>query len=472
MDNIRGTICGALFPQKQLLFDVSVICRPKTNRDQAMTRTSVRQSERGNYRGFARLGFATIVLGFGGLLGWAASAPLDSAAVAVGQVEVETAVKPVQHLEGGLISEILVKETDKVRQGDVLFRLQSTQAKAKLEALQVQIDAQYGRRARLSAEQRGSSAITFPNDLLDRGNDHRVAGITANQRQQFQHRMRLVRERERILRSRLAETQSMRTAKQGRERALVAELASLSDEIKRLKPLVARGLYPRNKLAQSVRKRERLTGDLDYVRGEIERQSRAAEGARIQIAHVRQQHQEELARQLSETNTKIAALQADLSVARDQMARIVVRAPRDGVIQNIQVTTVGEVVKPGQLIAEIVPVTDKLVVGAKLAPIDIDSIRSGLKAELRVRAFSASRIPSIRGKVVKVSADTMIDDVSREAYYKVSIEIDRSTVAEDLARRMVPGMPVDVIISTGERTALQYLFDPLLNAFAMSMREK
>ena len=430
------------------------------------------RTDRSSYRGFARLGLATIIVGFGGLLGWAALAPLDSAAVAIGQVEVETAVKPVQHLEGGLVSEILVKEADEVRQGDVLFRLQSTQAKAKLDALQVQLDAEHGDRARLLAEQSGAKVIAFPNHLLGRRHDQRVARIISNQRQQFQNRMTLLHERVRMLISRLDETKAMKAAKQGRERAIVAELANLTAEIKRLKPLVKRGLYPRNKLARSTRKRQRLAGDLDYVRGEIVRQAKAAEGILMQIGHVRQQHQEELSRLLSETNTKIAALQADLSVARDQMARIVVRAPRNGVIQNIKVSAVGEVVKPGQLLAEIVPVADRLVVGAKLAPIDIDSIRSGLKAELRVRAFSASRTPSIRGKVTKVSADTLIDEVSKEAYYKVSIEIDRTSVAGELARRMVPGMPVDVIISTGERTALQYLFDPLLDAFAKSMREK
>lgn len=437
-----------------------------------MLESSVDRTNRGCYRGYARLGFATILVGFCGLLGWAALAPLDSAAVATGQVEVETAIKPVQHLEGGLVSAILVKEADHVRQGDILFQLQSTHAKAKLDGLQIQLDTEHGNRARLQAEQLGASAIAFPNELLSRGHDRRVARIMANQRRQFQNRMALLRERVLMLQSRIAETNAIKTAKQGRERALVAELASLTEEVKRLTPLVERGLYPRNKLAQSTRKRQRLAGDLDYVRGEIERQAKAAEGANLQVAHVRQQHQEELSRMLAETDTKIAALDADLNVARDQMARVVVRAPRDGVIQNIKVSAIGEVVKPGQLLAEIVPVADKLVIGAKLAPIDIDSIRSGLKAELRVRAFSASRTPAIRGRVTKVSADTLIDEVSNQAYYKVSIEIDRTSVAADLARRMVPGMPVDVIISTGERTALQYLFDPLLNAFAKSMREK
>ena len=430
------------------------------------------QTDRGSYRNYAWLGLATIVAGFGGLIGWAALAPLDSAAVAVGQVEVETAVKPVQHLEGGLVSEILAKEADKVRQGDILFRLQSTQAKAKLDGLQVQLDAELGTRARLLAERSNASTIKFPSELLERSNSLRVTRIISNQRLQFQNRTTLVRERVRMLRSRLAETNAMKTAKRGRERALVAELSSLTEEIKRLSPLVKRGLYPRNKLAQSSRKRQRLAGDLDYVRGEIERQTKAAEGTTLQIAHVRQQHQEELSRLLAETNTRIAALKADISVARDAMERIVVRAPRDGVVQNIKVSSVGEVVKPGQLMAEIVPVSDKLVVSAKLAPIDIDSIRSDLKAELRVRAFSASHTPSIRGKVRKVSADTLVDELSKEPYYKVLIEIDRSTIAAELARRMVPGMPVDVIISTGERTVLQYLLDPLLNAFARSMRER
>lgn len=437
-----------------------------------MAPASVVRTGRGNYRGFAWLGFATIAVGFGSLFGWATFAPLDSAAVAIGQVEVETAVKPVQHLEGGLVSEILVKEAEKVEQGDVLFRLQSTQAKAKLDGLQVQLDAELGTRARLLAERSGASAVAFPTELLERSGNPRVARIISNQRLQFQNRIVLVRERVRILKSRLEETRAMTTAKRGRERALAAELASLTEEIKRLDPLVERGLYPRNKLAQSTRKRQRLAGDLDYVRGEIERQRKAAEGVVMQIEHVRQQHREELSRLLAESNTKIGALQADISVARDEMARIAVRAPRGGVIQNIKVSGVGEVVQPGQLMAEIVPVADKLVVGAKLAPVDIDSIRSGLKAELRVRAFSASRTPSIRGKVSKVSADTLVDELSKESYYKVLIEIDRSTIATELASRMVPGMPVDVIISTGERTALQYLFDPLLNAFAKSMRER
>jgi HlyD family secretion protein len=149
-----------------------------------------------------------------------------------------------------------------------------------------------------------------------------------------------------------------------------------------------------------------------------------------------------------------------------------VRAPQDGIIQNIKVRAEGEVVQPGFTLAEIVPVADNLVVGAKVSPNDIDAIRVGRRADLRVAAFSASRTPPIKGRVVKVSADTMKDEGSGLSFYKVRIEIARAELAPGIAERLVPGMPVDTIISKGERTVLQYLSDPIVTAFNKSMREQ
>jgi len=423
-------------------------------------------------RGYAMLGCVTVLVGFGGFLGWAATAPLDSAAIARGEIEVESANKPIQHLEGGLVATIFVKEAQAVKKGQALFKVQSSTTTAQRESLRVQLDSAIGQFARLSSEQNERPRISFPALLTDWQNQPNVAKVMADQRQRFLDRRIAAAERISILTSRLDEALAMEGGKIARARALSAELTSLKEQMARVRPLLKTGWFTRNKFAELTRRRNKLEGDLDFTQAEVARQSKAVAGLRMQIKHQRQIRLEKISTELAQTNTRIADLSAQLEALEEKLDRAVVRSPQDGIVQNIKVRAEGEVVQPGFTLAEIVPVADRLVVGAKVSPNDIDAIHVGRQADLRVAAFSASRTPPIKGRVVKVSADTMKDESTGLSFYKVRIEISRDALAPQIAQRLVPGMPVDTIISKGERTMLQYLSDPIVSAFAKSMRER
>jgi HlyD family secretion protein len=428
--------------------------------------------DKASHGGYALLGAATIAIAFGGFIGWASFAPISSAAVAGGKVEVETATKPVQHLEGGLLSEILVKEGDRIKKGDVLFRLQPTKAESNLQALQFQLDAAMARQARLLCEKSACPRIVFPKSLQNRAKQPDIATIISDQTRQWRERREMLQSRISMVTSQLHETTALSNSSKARVAALKIELDSLDQEIKRLEPVVGRGNYPRNKFAAVKRNRARIAGNLAATQSEIERYINTAKGKQISVASLRHKQREEISALLAETHIEIAKAKAQIRIAADTADRVAVRAAKDGIIQNIKVSMQGEVVAPGSQLAEIVPIGDTLVIGAKVAPADIDSIGPGHAAQLRVRSFSASKTPPINGKVKNISADTLIDETTGNAYYTAQVTILKAEVTGDLLKRLVPGMPVDVIIAKEERTVLQYLVDPLLNAFAKSMRER
>lgn len=436
-----------------------------------MTKAKSPSDVRHSHTGYVLLGASTIVLSFVGFVGWAATAPISSAAIAAGRVEVESATKPVQHLEGGLLNEILVKEGARVKRGDVLFRLQPVRAKSTLQSLQVQLDTARAAKARLQCEQVNCPKIEFPKDLLARKGESEIAMILAGQRRQRLERSKVLLETISIAETQLGEALAQKAAAQARANSLKIERNSLTAQIKRIAPLVGRGNFPRNKFGELKRSQARLVGNLASARADVVRHTRSAAGKKLRMQNTRQRLSEEISRQMADTNLQIAKLTSETNVASDAVKRVAVRAAKDGVVQNIKVAMRGEVVAPGSLMAEIVPVSDRLVVGTKVAPKDIDSVAPGHFTQLRVKAFSASRTAPITGRVLNVSADTVRDEVTGGTFYKVRIEIDASNLKPEMKARLLPGMPVDVIIAKGERTVLQYLMDPLLNAFAKSMRE-
>jgi HlyD family secretion protein len=194
--------------------------------------------------------------------------------------------------------------------------------------------------------------------------------------------------------------------------------------------------------------------------------------SRLQIGQVRQKYQSEISEQLDKTRARLSDLREKLVIAEDVLRRIDVRAERDGIVMNMKVHTIGAVVKPGDTLAEIVPVGEGLNVMARVAPRDIESVMVGQKAEVRFPNFSSRQTPIILGRVESISADAMKDDTTKQPYYSAKIVIDYATLPPEIAQRILPGMQADVLISTGERTVLEYLVGPLMNALAKTFREK
>jgi HlyD family secretion protein len=256
------------------------------------------------------------------------------------------------------------------------------------------------------------------------------------------------------------------------EASLSTQLASYDTEINAVSPLVLKGFYARNKFLALVRDKTRIDGDLGTCRGDIARLKEALEELQVQIKQTSQKFLEDVGQQLADARGKLSDLRERLAVAEDVLTRVDVRAARAGIIQSIKVHAVGAVIRPGDTIAEVVPVGDSLIMAARVSPLDIDSVQAGQKAEVRFPAFSSRQTPTILGSVASISADSMVDETTKEPYYLAQVLIDRATIKPDLLQRLVPGMPADVLIARGGRTVLSYLLDPLTGAIAKSMRER
>jgi len=258
---------------------------------------------------------------------------------------------------------------------------------------------------------------------------------------------------------------------QRQESSYKDQIASMTTETNAVAGLAEKGNYPRNKLLALQRERTRLEGQLGALEGDMARNREVIAEARLQMRQAEQQYADEASHQLPEVRTRLSDAREKLAVADDIMTRVEVRAPQAGIVQGLKVLSPGAVVKPGEALAELVPTGDKLVMSVRASPLDIDSIEPGQNAEIRFPAFATREFPIILGTVDRVAADAMHDEVTKEPYYLVRVLVDPATVPELVLKRLVPGMPADVLISTGERTILQYLVGPLSNLFAKSMRE-
>jgi HlyD family type I secretion membrane fusion protein len=429
-----------------------------------------------DHRGYARLGFVAIALVFGGFGVWASLAPLDRAAVAHGQVAVESNNKPVQHLEGGIVREILVHDSQQVQEGDVLFRLQPTTAQANLDLLRKQVDVGLAQQARLVAEQTKAEQISFPPELLAHRNVAETDLAIKDQERQFRERRQTLDGQIGILSAQIDQKQEDISGRQRQKESLEAQMTSYQAEMTSVAPLVEKGYYARNKFLALQRDAARVEGEFGVAGTDIARLSKSVEEAKLQIKQARYKFDEEASNALNEVRGKLSDAREKILIAEDVLRRVDVRAPRSGTVLGLKVHGVGAVVKPGETLAEIVPIGEGLMVTARVSPNDIESIEIGQTAEVRFSNFSSRQTPVILGKVVSLSPDALTDPNAggqqQQPYFSAKVMIDYSAVPEQVAKKIQPGMEADVMISTGERTALAYFVGPLLNSFAKTFREK
>ena len=426
----------------------------------------------GDHSRFARIGTIAVLVCFGGFGGFAALAPIDSAAVAPALVAVDTSKKPLQHLEGGIVREILVKENGRVTQGQVLFRLEPTPARANADLVRKQLDAALAQEARLVAEQGRKPRVVFPDAMLARRGVAEVAATILDQERQFAERRRSIEGQERIVEARIAQTTREVAGRSAHAASLKGQIASLAAEHAKVTPLVERGFYPVNKRLAMERDLIRLKGELGQAEAEIARSAETIREARLQIEQITQKFQEEVAQQMAEARGRLSDMREKLAIADDVLTRVEIRAPRAGVVQGLKIFAAGTVIKPGETIAELVPVDDALVLSARVSPLDIDSIAKGQKATVRFPAFANRSASPMVGSVQSISADSLIDEATKQPYYLARVAVDLKSLPVALSSRIVPGMPADVMIATGERTLLNYLIGPLTESLGRGFREK
>jgi HlyD family secretion protein len=424
-----------------------------------------------DYRRPARAGIAVVLAAFGVFGAWAAHAPLDSAAIAPGHVEADSRRKAIQHLEGGIVREILVREAETVREGQVLIRLDPTQARASAAMVRKQALAAAAREARLVAELEGAAAVAFPADLLAARAQPETAAAIGDELRHFAERRQSLDNRLHMAETRLEQARQQAAGRARQQAALSAQLASLTAELASLKPLVDKGWHPRNRYLASEREKSRLEGELGQAGADLARLAKQQEEAQLQKEQIVHEFRQEVARELAETRQQLSDLREKLGVAGDVLGRLEIRAPVAGVVQNIRVAGAGAVIKPGEAVAELVPGGDELIGAAQVSPLDIDSVTAGAVAEIRFTAMSTRRVSPVFGRVESVSADALAAEGGRP-YYLARVRVEPGALPARVARKLTPGMPADVVIAAGDRTLLDYLVGPLRDAIAKGMREE
>jgi len=416
---------------------------------------------------------ALIVALFFGLFGaWAILAPLDSAAIASGSVGVEGSRRIVQHLEGGIVSEILVRDGDEVKQGQTLIRLAGTQPQAQLELLRGQKIAALARAARLRAERDGNDGVTFPEELTAQGNDPRVQETMLGQLNIFEARRNAIEGQRQILGQRIAQFREEIVGLQAQIRAADEQLVLIEGELADLQTLFDKGLTPKSRLLALQRRKAEIQGTRGQNVAAIARAKQNIAEAEIRILELRTEQVNEVVAELREVETQLLDLQERLRAAEDVQQRTEVVSPSDGVVVDMQVHTPGAVIAPGQRVLDVVPEGETLVIEARVSPTDVDVVRAGLPAQVRLVAFSQRVTPTVQGTVTWVSADRITNEQTGESFYTAQISLDDMSDPRLAGLKLLPGMPAEVLIRTGERTLLQYLISPVRQSFTRSLTEQ
>ena len=415
-----------------------------------------------------RMGLVLLVVVFGVFGLWSVTAPIGSNAFALGNVTVRSYKKVVQHLEGGIVAEILAQDGDLVREGQALLILDDTQAAAQLEIANSQYIALKAREARLIAERDGLERVNYPTELSQ--SDSRVQQEIAAQNEIFLARQTANSGRYDILERRIEQlanqVEGMEALKESKE--LLA--ASFLEELDDTRVLLEQGFSEKTRLREMERNYAAQSGEAAELTSNIAATEVQIGETRLQILQTESEFLNEVVSELGDTQTNLQDVTERITALEDVVDRTVVTAPDFGVINGMQVHTVGGVIGPGSPIAEIVPESDELIVQASVNPNDIDRVMEGQEARIRFSAFG-SRAPTIFGTVMSLSADTVADQNSPAPYYLARVQVNPESLEELGDLELQPGMPTEVYINTGSRTFLQYLFRPLSDVVARSFNE-
>jgi epimerase transport system membrane fusion protein len=417
------------------------------------------------------VGYAIVLAIFGGLGGWSAFAPIDSAALAPGVVTVQSYRKTVQHLEGGIVRRLNVEEGQQVAAGDVLIELEGTQFQAEMEVLRVQQLALQTEEARLLAERDSAPAVVYPESADLPSDDPRVVEIRQGQDALFAARRKAYAGEVSVLEQTVAQLEAQIDGLQSVIRSKRALLDSYAAEIEDLRGLLEEGLTDRQKLRELERSSVEQQGEV----AELIATSAAAEArineSKLRILQVEREFQTSVAAELGDVQARLADVNERLASAADRVERALIRAPVAGRVLELEVHTVGGVITPGQPLMDIVPELESLVVEAQVSPLDIDRVRVGLPARLRFSGFKRSRVPEVHGTVTSVSADRLENAATGVAYYRARVELEPGQIELLDGVELIPGMPVEAMINTGSRTLLGYLWEPVSESVTRSFRE-
>lgn len=424
---------------------------------------------RGIARHLAIGGIALIVLVVG-LGGMAATIDFSSAVVASGRLVVSGNVKKVQHLEGGTVKTLSVKDGDVVKAGDVLLQLDTTVAGANLAIVTKGRDEALARRARLQAERTGAPSISFPEELTTRASRPEVAETMSIEANAFELRLAAREGQKEQLRKKINELEQQLVGVRAQEDAIRRQIALTSEEVDGLRSLRTKDLVGTDRMVNAERRAAQLDGELGQLISTAAQIGAEIAQAELQILQIDQDLRSEVSRELAEVGSEINELSERLIAAVDQLNRQEIRAPIDGTVYQLAVHTVGGVIGPGEQLMLIVPEKELLVVEAQINPMEVDRVHPEQDATLRFTSISQRNTPEFDGAVGTVSPDLITDERTGEGYFVARLNLPAEAF-DEYGDKLVPGMPVEVFIATGERTVLSYLVKPLGDQIMHTFRE-
>jgi protease secretion system membrane fusion protein len=419
-----------------------------------------------------RIGLWALAIAFGGFLLWAALAPLDEGVPAQGLVAIDTKRKAVQHLSGGIVKEVLVREGDKVQEGQLLIKLDSAVARSNYEAVRQRYLGLRAMQGRLMAEQSQQSKITFHPDLQAAASDPLI-------RQQMQNQEQLFMTRRSLLRSDLQSIEESIQGQQGQLQAYSGILENrrsqqrlIHEELSHLRGLVTEGYAPRNRQLEMERMVADNSSALADLQGNTVRAQRSINELRQRALSRQQEYRKEVETQLADVSREVQTDNEKMHAVTDDLGRTDIKAPASGQVVSLAIQTVGAVIQPGQKLMDIVPEDAPLLLEAHVAPHLIDRVHADLPVDVRFSSFAHSPQLVVQGKVVSISADLLTEPQTNVSYYLARVQVTPEGIKHLGKRQLQPGMPVEVIFKTGERSMLTYLLHPLTKRLAASMTEE
>lgn len=422
--------------------------------------------------GLVAWALALIALLFGGLGAWATYAPLSGAVIASGSVVVDSNVKKVQHPTGGIVGSINARNGDHVTAGDVLLRLDDTQTRANLGVILSQLIQLKGRRIRLEAERDGSQTLKFPAEF--ESGEAEAADVVRGEKKLFDARQILKNGQRAQLKERVGQLRRETEGLTAQRDAKSIEIELMQEELARLSDLRRQNLIPQPRVLAAQRDLVKLKGEWGALEAQIARSLGSISETELQIMTLDQTMQTEASKELRDVEGRIAELLERRVSAEDQLRRISIYAPQTGVVHELTVHTVGGVIGAAETIMLIVPDEDRLAIEVRVAPIDIDQIAIDQKCTLRFSAFNQRATPEFACVVSRVGADITRDPQTNTFYYLVRLRIadSESDKLNNLNLKLVPGMPVEAFIETGQRTMMSYLTKPLMDQIARAFKEE
>ena len=418
------------------------------------------------------IGVAIIGLSLGIAVAWSSLAPLSSAVIAQGVVKVDTNRKKIQHLAGGIILGIRVGDGDQVKAGDVLLKLDPTRADASHGVLRAGLDAALAQQSRLFAERDGLALVAYPQTLVERSTAAQVAELIKSQNSLFAARKTSLHGQIDILSKQIAALNDKIKGLAGQQLAKEDQLSSLRLDVAGFADLAAQGMLEKTRVRNTERDIARLEGERAEHMADIAQAKTAISEKELEKFQVQKRFREEVIEELRKVQNEMNEYTERIGAARHELDQTEIRAPVDGTVVENRIYTTGGVVGPGEVLMEIVPTHDRLIVEARARPEDIDRLRLSLPAGVKLSAFDQNSTPELEGQVSYISADAIEDQKSGMAYFLVKIEVPERELKRLKGRSIQPGMMADVFIRTGERTFFGYLLDPLLQSFNKAWREE